>query len=77
MHDRGERRKISIWCQKECVESKLDGQTNSHSDYSAHLWVVQIFDTKSLGHTWKKFYIDGVGILDLLHKVNVIRHKMQ
>ena len=48
MHDRGERRKISIRCQKECVESKLNGQTDSHSAYSAHLWVMQNFDTKSL-----------------------------
>ena len=45
---RGERRLISIRCQKECVESKYDGQTDTHSEYSAHLWVVQNFDTKSI-----------------------------
>ena len=45
---RGERRLISIRCQKEFVESKLDEQTDSHSEYSAHQWVVQNFDTKSL-----------------------------
>ena len=39
---RGERRLIRIWYQKECVESKLDGQTDSHSDYSLQLWAVQI-----------------------------------
>ena len=44
----GERRSISIPCQKECLESKLDGWTDSHSDDSAHLRVVQYFDTKSL-----------------------------
>ena len=32
----------------ECGESKLNGQTDSHKDYSAHLWVGQSFDTKSL-----------------------------
>ena len=26
-------------------ESKLNGQTDTHSDYSAHLWVVQNFDS--------------------------------
>ena len=45
---RGERRLISIRYQKEFVESKLDRQTDSHSDYSAHLRVVHNFDTKSL-----------------------------
>ena len=39
---RGERRFISIRCQMECVESKLD----SHSDYSAHLQVLKNLDTK-------------------------------
>ena len=32
----GERRLISIRCQKECLESKLEGQMDSHSDYSAN-----------------------------------------
>ena len=32
----GERRLISIRCQKECLESKLDGQTGPHSDNSAN-----------------------------------------
>ena len=45
---RGERRLISIGCQKEFVESKLDGQTDLHSDHNAHLRVMQNFDTKSL-----------------------------
>ena len=45
---RGEHRLISIQCQKECVESKLDGQPDVHSDYSAHMRVVQNFNTKSL-----------------------------
>ena len=45
---RGERRLISNRCQKECVESKLDGQTDSQRDYSTYVLVVQIFDTKSL-----------------------------
>ena len=43
----GERRLISIRLLnmlKESVESKLNGQTDSH----AYLWVVQSFDTKSL-----------------------------
>ena len=31
----GVRRLISIRCQKECLESKFDGQTNSHNDHSA------------------------------------------
>ena len=44
---RGEKRLISVQFQKECVESKLDGQMDSHADYSAHLRVVQNFDTKS------------------------------
>ena len=30
------------------MESKSDGQTDLHSDYSVHLLVVQNFDTKSL-----------------------------
>ena len=30
------------------MESKLNGQMDSHSEYSAHLYVVQNFDTKSL-----------------------------
>ena len=34
---RCERRLIGIRCQKGFVESKLDGQTDLHSDYSAHL----------------------------------------
>ena len=42
---RDERRLIGTRCQKEYDESKLDGQTVSPSDYSAHLWVVQNFDT--------------------------------
>ena len=41
---RGECRLISIRCQKECVESKLDGQTDSHRIYSTYLEVVQNFD---------------------------------
>ena len=39
---RGEHKFINIRCQKECVESKYDGQMDSHSDYSAHLWVIKI-----------------------------------
>ena len=35
----GERRLISIQCQKECLENKLDGQTDSHSDNSSHLLI--------------------------------------
>ena len=38
---------ISIQCQKECVESKLDGQTDAHGDYSAHLPDVQNVDTRT------------------------------
>ena len=34
---RGERRLIRIRCQKECVESILNGQTDSHSDYRSKL----------------------------------------
>ena len=45
---RGERRLISIRCQKECEESKLDGQPDSQSDNSAHMWVVKNFFTTSL-----------------------------
>ena len=33
---RGKRILISFRSQKECVESKLDGYTDSHSDNSAH-----------------------------------------
>ena len=33
---------------RDCLESKLDGQTDSQSHYSAYLWVVHNFDTKSL-----------------------------
>ena len=43
----GERKLISIRCQKECLESKLDGHTDVHSDYIAYcmyLLVVQNFD---------------------------------
>ena len=43
----GERSLISAQCQKEFVESKLNGKTDSHSDYRAHLWVVQNFFTTS------------------------------
>ena len=43
----GERKLISIQCQMECVESKLDGQ-DSHSDYILHMRLVQNIDTKSL-----------------------------
>ena len=32
----GECRITSIWCPKECVESKLDGQTDLHTVYSAY-----------------------------------------
>ena len=45
---RGERRLISIRCQKECLENKLDGQTDLHSDYNTpagdikHLYTVVI-----------------------------------
>ena len=39
---------LYIRCQKEYGENKLDGQTDSHSDDSTHLRVVQNFDTKSL-----------------------------
>ena len=45
---RGDCRLISILCQKEFVESELNGQTDSRSDYSVHLRVVQNFFTKSL-----------------------------
>ena len=48
---RGDRRLISNRCQKECVESKIDGQTDSHSDNSAHEQVVIFFDTKSLKYS--------------------------
>ena len=27
------------------MESKLNGQTDSHSDFSAHVWAMQNFDT--------------------------------
>ena len=37
----GERILISIRCQTDCVESKFDGQTDTCSDYSAKLLVVQ------------------------------------
>ena len=30
------------------MESQLNGQTDPHSAYSAHPWVVQNFDTRSL-----------------------------
>ena len=40
------------------MESKLDEQMYSRSDYRAHLWVVQNFDTKSL----KYFVIDNFGL---------------
>ena len=33
----GERSLLSIWYQKECLENKLEGQTDSHSDFSAYL----------------------------------------
>ena len=33
----------SVRCQKKCVESKLDGQKDSHSNYKAHMQVVQKF----------------------------------
>ena len=44
----GERKSMGIRCQKKCLESKFDGQTDSHSDYSAYLRVVPSFYTKSL-----------------------------
>ena len=43
----GELKLTSIRCQKECLESKLDGHTDVHSDYIAYcmyLLVVQNFD---------------------------------
>ena len=46
---RGERKLFSsIRCQKECVEYKLEGHMESYSNYSAHLRVMQEFDTKSV-----------------------------
>ena len=33
--------------QKDFLKSKMDGQMDSHSEYSAYLRVVQNFDTKS------------------------------
>ena len=33
----GERRITSIWCQKKCMKSKLNGDLNLYSDYNAHL----------------------------------------
>ena len=41
-----ERRLISIRCQKECVESKLDDR-RTH-EVIIYMWVVQNFDIKSL-----------------------------
>ena len=52
----GERKSISIWYQREYLESKLEGQTDSYSDYSAYLRVVHNFDTKSL----KYCFIDNL-----------------
>ena len=40
------------------MESKLDGQTDSHSDNSAHMWVTQNFDIKSL----KMFVVDNLDL---------------
>ena len=40
------------------MESKLDGQTDSRSDYSAHMWVTQNFDIKSL----KMFEVDNLDL---------------
>ena len=48
----GEHSLISVQCQKECLESQLDGQTGSHSDYGAKLRVMQNFDTKSLEYSF-------------------------
>ena len=33
---------------KEWLESKLNGQRDSHNDNSAYMWIVQNFDNKSL-----------------------------
>ena len=56
---------ISIRCSKECLESKLDRQTDSHSDYSAYLRVVQNFDTKSLN---RGSYMSAHVLLNLLNE---------
>ena len=40
------------------MESKLDGQTDLHSDNSAHMWVRQNFDIKSL----KMFVVDNLDL---------------
>ena len=36
---------LCILCQKECVEINLNGQTDSHSNYSVHLCDVRKVDT--------------------------------
>ena len=59
----GERRLISIRYKKECLESKLNGQMDSHSDYSVYLRVVENFDTKSL----KKIFFDNF-VLHIFHE---------
>ena len=41
-------RLTSTWCQEECLESILEGQPDSHIEYSAYLRVVKNYDTKSL-----------------------------
>ena len=45
----GERKLISIQCQNEFLKSKLDGQTDSHNDYSASR---ASFDPKSLKYCY-------------------------
>ena len=49
---RGERKSISIRCQKECVESKLDGQTDSHRNYS----IVHTCGSSKISISLKYFY---------------------
>ena len=44
VHARGKHRLISILCQMECEEIKLD--VHKHSNFSAHLLVVRNFDIK-------------------------------
>ena len=58
----GEHRLISSRCQKEDLESIFNGQTDSHSDYSAYLRVVQNFDSKSLKYCFIDNFVLGIFI---------------
>ena len=57
---------ISIRCHKECFKSKLDGQTDSNSDFSMYLRFVLTFGTKSLKYCLLGLLLCGFNVREHL-----------